>query len=173
MIAIPQCIWCNFSYGKDYCRWIVYDNELPEEEKEYCRKIYDDAFGFKKLAFFNYHRDSSLDNIEFERDLDKDVIDQINILFKQQEFEDYTDHEKDWLRLKYAHHVPDCSLMFLDECPQEERELILEKLVFLNPHPKDDEGLPIPMFEDSDGNTKEWPRDKGGKPISVYELGDF
>jgi len=102
MIAIPQCIWCNFTDGNDYCRWIVYDDEQPEEEPGYCRKIYCDAFGFKKLTFFNYYRDSSLDNIEsythhaakfeegLDEGLDEQTIKEIKELFKQQTFEDYT-----------------------------------------------------------------------------------
>jgi len=155
-ISIPHCIWCNFTFEKDYCRWIVYDNEQPDGDKH---KIYSDAFGFKELAYFNYFRDSSLDNIEFiKQDLGDQTIKEIEKEFKQQNFIDYTDQEKDQIRLTYANHLPNHSLMLYKECSETENKAILSRLVFLTPHPKDKNGLPIPMIKDSDGNTKEWTR---------------
>jgi len=174
MIAIPQCIWCNFTDGKDYCRWIVYDDKQPEEEEGYKRKIYSDAFGFKKLAFFNYHRDPSLDNIEYYHNISEEGLNEqtngIKELFKQQTFEDYTDHEKDWIKSKYANHRPNCSLMLYEECLEEKKLAILSRLVHMTPHPKDENGNIIPFVRDSKGIVQEWPKDENGKEVDVYEL---
>lgn len=164
MIGIPYCIWCNFTYNHDYCRWIVYDESVRLSNPGGISR----ACGYKRVGFFNYFRDPSLNDIEFEEGLDPETILQMEALFPQQKFEDYTDHEKEWIKNKYANHLSGHSLMLYKECPEEEKKAILSRLVHLHPHPCDEKG-PIPLYMNKAGEVKPWPR-RDGQAVSVYEL---
>lgn len=110
VISIPQCILNNFTSKDDYCRFIVYDNEQEIEEPKWSRKIYAEAYGFKKLGYFNYFRDSSLDSIEILDHFDSQII---KDLFKEHDFEDYTPDEKERIKINYANHPINTSLFHL------------------------------------------------------------
>jgi hypothetical protein len=169
-ISIPHCIWCNFTYEKDCCRFIVYDDQQSISEVGGGRKLYNESYGFKKVAFFNCFRDSSLNGIEYLENLNLEQREEVERLLRQNVFTDFTDVEKEDIRMEYANHIPNHSLMLYKDCSQEEKLAILSRLVFENPHPTGENGMPIPLFRDSGGSVKAWPF-RDGKPISVYELG--
>lgn len=173
MISIPQCIWNNFTGEDDFCRWIIYDDSRKIEEPLYARKLHPESYGYKKIGFFNYDRWNRL-TFEFRTpSLFSFEIRDIIALAEQYCFMDYTDAEKQEIRLKYANHRKNYSLMCYEECPHEEKLAILGRLVHLTPHPKNADGEYIPIICDKNGEHIEWPMDENGNGVSVWDLDDF
>jgi hypothetical protein len=110
MIAIPQCIKNNFTGKKDYCRWIVYDESEEAEDPGYCRKMYEDAFGKKKIGFITCYRYGEVD-LEFESGISEEERRALFDLAKDYHFIDHSDEAKAYIREHYANHPEGHSLM--------------------------------------------------------------
>lgn len=170
MIAIPQCIWNNFTGDDDFCRWVVYDTEQKIEEGPGRRKIFEESYGYKKLCFFNYDRANQLSLEPIASSLTDAEWEAILAVAREQKFIDYTDEEKQNIRLEFANHRQNTSLMCYEDCPHDEKLAILGRLVHLTPHPKDENGQYIPIIKNSHGELVEWPKDENGNRVPVTEL---
>ena len=116
MIAIPQCIWNNFTGTDDFCCWVTYDDSKKIEEAPGHRKIFEESYGYEKLGFFNYQRgdvltfewaDGRWHGERIPTDEEKEAI---RALAKERHFIDYTDEEKENIKTNLADHPAGHSL---------------------------------------------------------------
>lgn len=112
MIAIPQCIWCNFTSLDDYCRWAIYDDAKKIESPGYHRKIYNESFGYKKIAYLTIYRDGKT-ILEVIEDVLLVDLETITTIAKTVSFIDHTEEEKEYIRQNYADHPVNHSLMYI------------------------------------------------------------
>lgn len=72
-------------------------------------------------------------------------------------------------------HGPNCerNKMTKDEKMEKLNEMklaIMSRLVYMTPHPRDENGQLVPIVSDKAGNLCEWPKDKNGNLVDVDEL---